>query len=643
MGAVVNFNVFILLLCGLLAGGLIYSVRKNLRSHHIFSNKLKEKNLEIHNLRAENSILDLIVNNANDGLLIQDLNGRIEWSNPAYSRMTGYSSEEIVGRKPQEIILPPETSLSPQEIEDFQYNISSGVLQNFECVLNVRKNGERFWNQLSFAVAHFNDDEDPKIVIIARDITEQRQHQEELQLSEIRNKELAEFDSLTGLPNRMKLSEHLIGAVEQAVAKNKTAGLLHIDLDKFKAINDTLGHSVGDQVLAYAASEMKRIVGEKGLVGRFGGDEFLVIFDETNGFEPLKETASEILAALERPFKIGHHVVQFGCSVGIAITGDHAKTETDLMKHADVALYEVKRNGRQNYSCFNKVLGTVYARRTELSSQLAKAIDDNQLAVDLQPQYNLERGEVHGFEALIRWHHPEYGKLPPQDFLMLAEQNGLMARVDHAAMCGALDALRQMHDAGHTHLRVSMNVSAPTLNKPTFLRELCAAVKSRGLHNDKVTLEVLETNLLEGSSGSNLETIREAGNEGFQVELDDFGMGYAGLAHLSRITTHGVKIDRSMVRTMMLDPATMTIVRTIIALCSELGLGVVAEGVEELEQAEELQAAGCAVIQGFGIGHPMPLEQALKWIERAQVSPIISNIVQTHGQFNELRDFLKSS
>ncbi len=643
MDMVIVVQFLVLLLGCLLGGGVVYYARRNREARVNYGKKLKNVNQKLHELRAENAVMALILENANDGILIQDLEGHIEWSNPAYSKMTGFSAEEILGRKPQEFVIPPDIRPSQAEIDEFHYDVTSGVLEDFECILNIRKNGEHFWNQLSFAVAKFNDDEDPKVIIIAREITQQRNNEEELRRSELLNKELAEYDSLTGLPNRMKLSKHLDEVVKYAMRNNKTAGVLHIDLDQFKSINDTLGHAVGDQVLIHAATEMTRIVGDMGMVGRFGGDEFLVVFEETLGFEPLKGIAEKILAALERPFHSGDHVVQFGCSIGIAISGEHATNENDLIKHADVALYEVKRNGRHGISCFNRDLGTVYERRMELSSQLGPAIDEGQLAVELQPQYNLELGAVHGFEALIRWYHPVYGKLPPQEFLTIAEQNGMMARVDHVAMCGALDALQFMHAEGHTHLRISMNVSTATLNKPTFIRELVSAVKLRGLKNESVTIEVLETNLLEGMNGSNLETIREACNEGFQVELDDFGMGYAGLAHLTRIATHGVKIDRAMVRNMLLDPATLTIVRTIIALCSELGMSVVAEGIEEIEQAEELQAAGCTVIQGFGVGHPMPLEQALRWLQRSEVSPIISNISPTYRQFDELREYLKSS
>lgn len=643
MGTVIFVYTGVLLLGCLLGGGAVYYARKNRRTGLVLSKKLKNINGELRKLRAENAIMDLIVKNANDGILIQDLAGRIEWSNPAYSRMTGFSAEEILGRKPQEFVLPPETRPSQKEIDEFYYDVTSGVLEDFECIWNIRKNGEHFWNQLSFAVAKFNEDEDPKVVIIAREITEQRNNEEELKRSESLNKELAELDSLTGLPNRLKLSKHLDRVVKHAMGSNKIAGVLHIDLDRFKTINDSLGHAVGDLVLQHAAHEMLRIVGDMGMVGRFGGDEFLVVFEETLGFEPLKGIAREILAAMERPFHSGDHVVKFGCSIGIAVSGKHATNENDLIKHADVALYEAKKNGRNGLSCFNSDLGTIYARRMELSSQLSSAIDDGQLAVELQPQYNLEHGVVHGFEALIRWYHPAHGTLSPQEFLTIAEQNGLMARVDYVAMCGALDALQAMHADGHEKLRVSMNVSTATLNKPSFVRELCNAVKLRGLKNESITLEVLETNLLEGMNSSSLDAIREASTEGFQIELDDFGMGYAGLAHLTRLTTHGVKIDRSMVRNMLLDPATLTIVRTIIALCSELGMSVVAEGIEEIEQAEELQAAGCTVIQGFGVGHPMPLVQALKWLQRSEVSPIISNISPTYRQFDELRDYLKSS
>lgn len=593
-------------------------------------------------LRDDHALLELVVRNANDGILIQDIEGRIEWSNPAYSRLTGFTAEEIKGRKPQEFVLPPHLKPTPKEIEDFRYDISSGVLEDFECIRNVRKDGTKFWNQLSFAVATFENGAEPKVVVIARDITDQVEREKELKLSEAKNRELAEYDSLTRLPNRMKLTQFIDNEVNAARVANRSVGLLHIDLDQFKAINDTMGHAAGDRVLRHAADAMLQIVGDRGMVGRFGGDEFLVVCPNVEDFEPLLALAQSILKALEQPFEWQDKVLRYGCSIGVSLTGSTTQTSSDLIKHADVALYEVKKRGRHGVSCFNDALGLIYARRMKLSSELAQAVENDELDVDLQPQYSLQDKRVHGFEALIRWHHPTLGKLSPHEFLETAEHNGLMARIDQIASEKAFAALKRMHDAGYPDLRVSINVSTASLNSKGFVSRLCKQVEAAGIRSDHVTVEVLETNLLEGGSGTNLGVILDLANEGFLLELDDFGMGHAGLAHLARLTTNGLKIDRSMVRNMLLDPATFTIVRAIIGLCHELSMTVVAEGVEEIEQAELLMEAGCTVIQGFGVGHPMPLDQAILWLGKKDVSPIIENISPLNGHADDLRQFLAS-
>jgi diguanylate cyclase (GGDEF)-like protein/PAS domain S-box-containing protein len=615
--------------------GSWFAVRKRRQSTAAFVNKYRK-------LRDDHALMELIVRNANDGILIQDLAGHIEWSNPAYTRLTGFSPEEIKGRKPQEFVLPPHLKPTQKEIDDFRYDISSGVLEDFECIRNLRKDGTMFWNQLSFAVATFENGAEPKVIVIARDITEQVEREKELKLSEAKNRELAELDSLTKLPNRMKLTHYIEEQVTAARVANRSVGLLHIDLDQFKSINDTMGHAAGDRVLRHAASEMERIVGAQGMVGRFGGDEFLVVCPNVDSFEPLQNLAKKILSALERPFEWQDKVLRFGCSIGAAMTGTNTQTASDLIKHADVALYEVKKRGRHGVSCFNDALGLIYARRMQLSSELAEAIDNDELDIDLQPQYSLDAKAVHGFEALIRWHHPTLGKLGPHEFLETAEQNGLMARIDQIAAQKAFAALKKLHENGHEELRVSINVSTASLNSTGFVHRLCKQVSKAGLSPGHVTVEVLETNLLEGGNGTNLDVIRELANEGFMLELDDFGMGHAGLAHLARLATNGLKVDRSMVRNMLLDPATFTIVRAIIGLCQELSMTVVAEGVEEIEQAELLMEAGCNIIQGFGVGHPMPFDQAVQWLGKKDVSPIIENISPLNGHLDDLREFLAS-
>ncbi|MGJ8529372.1 putative bifunctional diguanylate cyclase/phosphodiesterase [Maritalea sp.] len=602
-------------------------------------NRLKR---ELRRIRAENAVMEMIVNNANDGLIIQDVNGIVEWCNPAYEKLTGYSAKEILGRKPQEFVFPEGAKKTPQEIADFRYDITPGAMENLECIQNARKNGELFWNQLSFAVSRHSDLDEPKVIVITRDITEQVEHQKELKRSEARNRALAENDALTKLPNRMKLSAYLDKQVAKAEKLGTKVGLLHLDLDRFKAINDSLGHDAGDTVLERAASIMRHIVGDLGMAGRLGGDEFLIVCPDVESFAPLEELGRRILRQIHKPIEHDEHLISVGCSIGIAISSENGRSANELMKHADVALYDVKRSGRDGMSSFNQELGRAYERQMALSSQLAQSIGNGELIVDIQPQYSLAANEVHGFEALIRWHHPVYGKLAPGEFLPVAEQNGLMSEIDKVAMWGALDALKDMRDLGYNKMRMSINISAATLNSPNFIKRLIQEVARRGLSNAQVTIEVLESNLLEGTTGYNLETIQALGQAGFKVELDDFGMGHAGLAHLAKIATNGVKIDRAMVRDMMHDKATLTIVRAVINLCAELGLSVVAEGIETKEQAELLLAAGCDVIQGYGVERPMPVDAAIEWLQQLCIPPIVEELLPVPDRFEIVRKELAS-
>lgn len=582
----------------------------------MLSRKLREA-------QHENTVMEVISRHASDGLLIQDINARIEWSNPAYSRMTGYSVEELRGQKPQRFILPPESRMSEEELENYKYDIDSGALDVPEIIRNVRKDGSYFWNELRFAVVEIEKDEEPKIVVIARDVTEQIEREEALRRAKEDIQRRAETDVLTGLPNRMKFNSYLEDTLTAARQSGHRTGVIHVDLDQFKEVNDTLGHAAGDAVLVHAAEAMLAHAGPDDLVCRFGGDEFIIVCPDAGDFLPLEQAAKAMLVDLHRPLVWGEKKISISASIGIAMTAPGAGEIQELMKQADVALYEVKRHGRNGYLRYSDELGELVSRRTELSSALSHAISNNEMGVVLQPQFDLASQQVTGFEALVRWYHPRRGILSPIQFFDVAECNGYMEDIDLVAMRGALDSLLAMRAAGYMDLTISINVSARTLQSESYLDTLKWEVERRGLLPQDVIIEVLETVLIVDTDNAAPNAIKALSEAGFGVELDDFGTGYSGLSNLTRLKIDGVKIDRALVRNLTEDKTTQTVVKSILRLCRDLGLTAISEGVERPEQASFLYRLGGSRVQGYGVARPMPLDEALDWLQLTDMTEIL--------------------
>lgn len=573
--------------------------------------------------RDENAVMATIVRHASDGLLIQDIDGHIEWSNPAYSRITGYGAQELQGRKAQEFLLPPENAMSAEDIEAFKHDISK-IHDTVEILRNVRKNGEIFWNQLSLAVVENGSTRESKVIIISRDITEQIEREESLKRAREETQFRAEHDALTGLPNRIKLTRFISDALHNSSISKEEVGVLHVDLDHFKEVNDTLGHAAGDSVLVHAANVMKSHARQNDLVCRFGGDEFIIVCPGISEFQPLEDMAKRIIADLKRPMPWGDHKISFGSSIGISISSETARGQGELIRQADAALYEVKNNGRNGFLSYNDEIGDMVSRRTKLSASLSRAFTDNQLGVLLQPQFDLSTKSVTGFEALIRWHHPQWGLLSPADFLGVAETNGRMEEVDAMAITGALDALSTLHDAGFPHLNMAINVSAQMLNRPDYVDKLKWEVERRDLSPSNIVIEVLETVVIQNSDNTVTRTINTLSEAGFAVELDDFGTGYSGLTNLAQLKLSGVKIDRSLVQDAPNDHTSQVIIKAIFRLCKDLNLQVISEGVETPEQADFLRQNGGSIIQGFGVARPMTLESAVHWLGATDMDAVLT-------------------
>ena len=305
-------------------------------------------------------------------------------------------------------------------------------------------------------------------------------------------------------------------------------------------------------------------------------------------------------------------------------SNEGSREQEELIRQADTALYEVKNNGRNGFLSYRNEIGEIVSRRTELSTSLSQAITGNQLGVVLQPQFDLSTRTVTGFEALIRWYHPQRGLLAPAEFFGVAEKNGRMVDVDAMAIRGALDALCTLRDAGFPFLRMSINVSSQMLNRPEYVDELKWEVDQRNLNPKNIAIEVLETILIENSDNATTRAISALSDAGFSVELDDFGTGYSGLTNLARLKIHGVKIDRTLVQDAPRDRTAQVILKAVIGLCKDLGLNVIAEGVEHPEQAEFLRQIGGSIIQGYGVARPMSLDSAVRWLRTTDMNTVLT-------------------
>ncbi len=587
--------------------------------------RLAELDDRLRSVSSHNRLMEMIALNASDGLLLQNLDGKVEWFNPALSRMTGYLADDILGRNPLEFIVPPEDRPTPDFIRDYRYDIHSDALNELEIVKNVRKNGELFWNQLSFAVVENIDGGEPKVIVIARDVTEQIEREEAPKRAKADLQIRAETDALTSLPNRMKLDATLSELLREAGGDRGEVGIIHVDLDQFKEINDALGHAAGDTVLMHTAEILRRHACETDLACRFGGDEFLIICPGVTNTDVLETIARHILVDFEHPVISESGSITVSASIGIALSCPDCRNAQTLMRQADIALYEIKNSGRNNIMVFSRRLGEQVAQRNEISSALSYGMANNQLGVMLQPQLDIATDELIGFEALMRWHHPTRGLLAPGDFFAVAEQNGQMEGIDRIAVQSALDALRTLHDAGHDYLRMSINVSGYGLNQDDYIDRLKWEVEKRDLKPENVAIEVLETTLIEGRDNKAARSIEALSAAGFAVELDDFGSGYSGLVNLARLKIQGVKIDRALIMHLVNDRTSQTIVRSIFRLCDDLGLSVISEGVERPEQAAAIAAFGGHVIQGYGIARPMSLDQALTWLKTTKLKGLLLN------------------
>ncbi|WP_299842108.1 EAL domain-containing protein [uncultured Roseovarius sp.] len=562
------------------------------------------------------SVFALIVNQIREGICLQDIHGRIEWINPACEEMFGWRRHEIVGRRALEIVTPPGRRKLGTDAHEFTYDFSSTIFDRIVVQEFQRRNGSRFWLQQSFAVLDLGPSEDQKkVVITCQDVTAQVKIDRKFKQIHDNLEYAAYHDDLTGLANRKKLGTFLESDQVAQAIRNGTIGVLQIDIDKFKDINDNLGHAAGDATLRHVSAALRQSCPPENLACRTGGDEFLMICLTSGTPEVLQENAEGLLAAISTPMRWKDQELRIGASIGASLATSPDDTGEELILRADKALYTAKRGGRGHVALYTDAMGQKYRAQMKTVRELKNAIADEQFEIHLQPQLHLSSAAVTGCEALIRWNHPERGLLNPGQFLPAAEAAGLASDIDYISMNLALDALVELRQGGFPDLCMSINVSSAILGDVNYPGLLDWALQSRDIDPGSICIEILETTILEGGDLEIATAIERLKHLGVHIALDDFGTGYAGLAHMSSFDVDAIKLDRSMISRLANDPRTRMVVRSIIRLCDLLDINVVAEGVETAEQLEILRRAKCPLIQGFGLARPMPVATTLDWFK----------------------------
>ena len=443
-------------------------------------------------------------------------------------------------------------------------------------------------------------------------------------MQEVRNTvRLAETDALTGLANRARLMKVLDGpgSLHLPAPDGRIIGLLHVDLDHFKEVNDTSGHAVGDAILKHAAAAMRAACAPKDLVARIGGDEFVVVTRTDPAGYHLSRLAARIARTIHQPVRIGDVEARVGASVGTAMAQDASITADRLIGNADIALYEVKRHGRGGVRAFSADMRRASERRSRLLADLEDAMISDAFEPFFQPQVSFQSGRIIGFEVLARWNHPELGILDPPEFIQIAAEAGLSDRLDRIVRDRGLHALRDLRTAGWSAPKMAFNASAQTLAEPDLVDQLLWEVYELGLTPADLVVEIGEVNLRLMDDETVADNVNALARAGFQVELDDFGSGMAAMAALTRMQISAIKLDCKLVAPLP-DENTEKMISGVIAMARAMDLNVIAEGVETPSQFSILRKLHCDIAQGYGVSKPLPYDGLIGFMKSYGQAPI---------------------
>ncbi|HSG21547.1 MAG TPA: EAL domain-containing protein, partial [Azonexus sp.] len=531
-----------------------------------------------------------------EAMTVTDANNLIISVNPAFEQTTGYRAEEVIGKNPRMLSSGRQDKAFYQAM--WQALNASGHWRGE--IWNRRKNGEEYLEQLTINT-HFNEDGSVnRRVALFSDITERKKAEELIWRQ-------ANFDSLTGLPNRRMFYDRLALELKKAHRSSQQLALLFIDLDNFKEVNDSLGHNLGDCLLIEAGQRIVDCVRETDSVARLGGDEFTVLLTEISDTSSVERVTLAILKKLAAPFQLGDEVTMISASIGITTYPRDSVDLGELLKNADQAMYIAKKQGRNRYSYFTPGLQLAAQTRLRLINDLRGAVADEQLRVHFQPIVELASGRIHKAEALVRWQHPLRGLVSPGEFITVAEETGLILEIGDWVFKESARWAKRWRAQNDADLQISINKSPVQFHKSNSHDAWLAHMQEIGLPAQAIVIEITESLLL-GSDSPIMDSLLAYRDSGVQVAIDDFGTGYSSLSYLKRFDIDYLKIDQSFTHNLAPGSSDMALAEAIIVMAHKLGLKVIAEGVETVEQRDLLSAAGCDYAQGYLFSRPVPPE-----------------------------------
>ena len=553
-----------------------------------------------------------VINHTSEGVMVSDAQHRIISINPALERMIGLRNAQIVGRP---------SGLFLRAIDDASFAAVNDALvygKPWQGEIRLKKKtGRSMHSWASIAVVRDAAHRVKHHVAVFSDMTERKEAQERIEF-------LAHHDPLTGLPNRLLLRDRVVQALAQAARMQSQVALMFLDLDRFKTINDSLGHPVGDALLKEVVERLKACVRDSDTISRQGGDEFIILLNDVRDSEAVARIAEKIHLRMTEPVTLGKHVLTTSFSIGIALGPDDASDFDTLLQKADTAMYHAKEAGRNSHRFFTEQMNRLVVEHLTLENKLRRALENREFILHYQPQLDLSDNTIVGVEALIRWNSPEDGLVSPTRFIPIAETSGLIAPIGAWVLREACRQARAWQDAGLPPFVVAVNLSAIQFKRPDLINTVINALVLADLDSQWLELELTESILIQDAEAT-VDAVRRLKALGIKLSVDDFGTGYSSLAYLKRFAVDKLKIDQSFVRDLGRDPEDSAIVRAIIQMAHSMKLKTIAEGVETQELIDLLRLFHCDEIQGYGLARPMPAEELETFVRQFQVRTEVGN------------------
>ncbi len=587
------------------------------------ASELQRRNQEIKNLvdqrtrelALEKDRAHITLASIGDGVITTNSDGEVDYINPAAEIITGWGRTDAIQKPIDEIFVVINEKTKKIQANPVYKCLTSKeavILPEYSAVINQENNQAQ---AVEATVAPIVDDNNKLggTVLVFHDVSEARKMSQQMTYQ-------ATHDALTGLPNRVLLIDRLKQALSRAPWNKKSVAVLFLDLDRFKIVNDTLGHEAGDELLCQIADRMENCIREGDTISRLGGDEFVIVLTDLAAEEDIPVVAKKFVDALAHPFSLNEQEFFISASIGISLFPAHGDDPFTLMKNADIAMYQAKNSGRNNFLFYDADMNSIDSKRLSLETDLRRALERDELELYYQPQIDIKTSTIIGAEALLRWNHSSLGLVSPMDFIPLAEETGLIVPIGQWVMEQACQQVNAWHHQGLKPIHIAVNIAHRQFNSGSLMLDVKRALSKSGLEARYLELELTEGILAENSHSA-INTLNDLKKMGIKLSIDDFGTGYSSFAYLKRFPLNALKVDRCFVKDITQNKDDAAICSAIIAMAHNLNLHVVAEGVEDEEQLAFLKQHDCDFVQGFYYSRPVPAKNFAEMLGQAGAMP----------------------